>query len=132
MPTPAEDVASALNGQYSLVSATNLFSCAPRDGAEFPAPCVFCWESTGGLPIQPHMGTTTDVYRPSVQIRVRGVNNGYAAARTLARNIRDYLHRRQVSGYISCVVRESAPIDLGSSPSAYPEFGLNVDLIYSE
>lgn len=132
---PAEDVVAFLNGQTVngrlLDDATNLFSCEPRVGTQFPAKAVFVWE-TPGAPPMPYMGTPSlrgSVWYPRVQIRIRGEPDAMSECRITARAVRDALHRATISGYVSVLVNESSPIHLGQGAHGGPEFALNIDLV---
>ena len=134
---PAEDLAAFLSGKVAngvtLTAAANLFARSPIVAPGFPDVCVFLWES-GGY-VDPIMGTPAlrgTLYYPSVQVRVRGTSRKEGPARQMARDVRDLLHRKDISTYISCLVREASPIPLGENAATSPEFGLNVELIYRE
>lgn len=136
---PAEDVVAFLNTKTAngrtLASGTNLFACEPRvsrpGAAQFPSKCVFVWDAAGAPPM-PYMGTPAlrgSLWRPRVQIRVRGEPDAMQEARLTARAVRDLLHRASITNYASCLMNESSPIPLGEGSHAGYEFALNCDLI---
>lgn len=114
-----------------LTSGTNLFRGPVRPvGNGVPAKAVFCLAAGGPAPV-PYIDAAAfgDTYYFDVQVRVRGDRESFAATRSLARSIRNALHRASLSGYLSTVVTESEPISLGFDGSERPEFALNVRLV---
>lgn len=138
---PAEDVVAFLNGKVcngvTLASAPsaahNLYACEPRvDKDRIAQRAVFVWEPGGAAPA-PYMGVANTLHYPRVQVRVRGLPDQMQHARQMARDVRDFLRRARIlPGYVSMLVNESSPIHLGKGKTGGFEFGLNVDLIYSE
>lgn len=129
---PPEDICTYLAAQgLGLTYGTNLFSTYPRLDPRYPAPCVFVWDGVSAAPVN-YLGMAESLWQPAIQVLVRGANEGFQTARNLARDIRDTLNRAQVSGYVSLVARESAPINLGQANSAQPEFSLNFEVLYRE
>lgn len=128
---PEVVIADRLNGQYSLVSGTNLFSGPERMvGTGIPSAAVFC-APYGGLPPVPYLGNTADVRSFSVQVLVRGDPDTRDTTLTLARQIWNRLQRFAPTGYIDCLCNQSAPVDLGMANDDRPRFSINLSLRYS-
>ncbi len=136
---PAEDVVAFMDGETVnarvLAAGTNLFACEPRVGPDdtYPLRCVFVWEASGPAPM-PYLGVSRSVWYPRVQVRVRGdgAADSMQEGRLTARAVIALLHRAQISGYVSVLANESAPIPLGEGKHGAYEFGLNFDLIFGE
>lgn len=131
--TPDADVASTLDTALATLTAgTNLFYCPPIGpdavGLGIPVKCVFVW-SSGGAPPEPFVsgGTGTERRYSAVSIRVRSARDDYAGGLTLARSVRDAIHRASISGYITVSVRESDPIWLGATETCH-EWSIGVEL----
>jgi len=131
--SPEAAVAARLNGQYSLVTGTNLFSGPERPVSPgIPSAAVFC-ATYGGPPPVPLLGNSADVRAFSVQVMVRGEPNDRDGALTLARQIWARLHRYQGpgGGYVDFFCRQADPVDLGTYNDDRPRFSVNLDLRYS-
>ncbi len=135
---PAENVVSFLDGRTvndrELEAGVNLFACKPKVGPAFPTSCVFVWAGPGAPPL-PYMGTPAQqgsMFRSTIQVRVRGELDDDTECRRTAIAMRNLLHRAQVTDYISALVLQSEPIDLGDATSGAPSYGLNVSLPYHE
>ena len=141
---PALIVAQKLHGVGGLVlgngatPTANLFAgmVKPADPASgVPEAAVFVRASGGAAP-EPYFvgpsGAKTSWWRPSVQVVVRGNKDAEDTARQLASTIRTTLHRTTLTGYMSCLVRESAPVEVGNDDDGHPLFTLNVELWYKE
>jgi len=130
--TPDAAVATHLAAAgLSLTVGTNLFRGPVRPvSAGVPAKAVFCLATGGGAP-QPYLDAATygDTWFFDVQVRIRGERQAFATTRTLARAIRNALHRADISGYLSALSIESEPTFLGFDGSERPEFSTNVRLI---
>lgn len=114
-----------------LTAGTNLFRGTMRPvAAGVPALAVFVAE-TGGPPPVPYIDAAVngDTWHFDVQVMIRGNRETTAAARTLARNIRNSLHRATITGYLSVVAQQSAPTPLGFDESERPLFSVNVRLV---
>lgn len=136
---PPEDFVAWLTGRTVnarvLAVGTNLFARSPTTTAPgvptFPAKCIFVWSSTGGMRPTPHMGTpgtATSIFRPRLQVRVRGEPGIVQEPRRTARDLMQLIQEtRKINSYMSMLVNESEPIDLGDLG-----YGFNIDMIFSE
>src|SRR5574343_1676832 len=91
-----------------------------------PAKAVFCLETGGPAPV-PYIDAAThgDTWFFDVQVMVRGDRESRKEALTLARGIRNALHRASPSGYLACVALQSTPTPLGFDGSERPLFSVN-------
>lgn len=133
--TPDADVATLLAGAgLGLVVGVNLFRGPMRPAvAGVPTKAVFVAE-TGGPPPVPYIDAAAngDTWTFEIQVMVRGDRESFAAARTLARSIRDALHRASISGYLSCVALQSGPTSVGFDGNECPLFSVNARLVACE
>lgn len=139
---PALIVAQKLDTITGLILAdgatpgANLFASpvlpAEVSGTGVPNAAVFV-RASGGAPPVPNMGSAgaSSTWYPRVQVIVRGDVNGEDTARALANLIRETLHRATLTGYVSCLVVDSSPIELGKDTGGHPLFSLNVELWYT-
>lgn len=127
--TPDLDMLAELTGNYSLTSGTNLFAGPVVVVATgVPDKAVFIL-ATGGAPPQPFIdGSGQDYCRSAVQIRIRSTTEDFPGGQTLARNVRDFLHKRVVSGYVDIRAREAEPNYLGPDEQGHHEWSVNLDL----
>jgi hypothetical protein len=128
--SPDTAVRDALTGTNSLVSGTNLFAGPIRDlPGTIPDKAVFCLATGGPAPEAFVSAATGNEERyHAVQVRVRGNPRDFASAVTLARGVRDTLHRTVPSGYLECAVRETEPNYLGQDEQGRDDFSINVEL----
>lgn len=130
--TPDAAVATHLAAAgLSLVVGTNLFRGPVRPVANgVPAKAVFVLVTGGPGPV-PYLDAAEngDTWHFDVQVRIRGERESFAATRTLARGIRNALHRAAISGYLSALSIESEPVFMGFDGSERPEFSTKVRLV---
>jgi hypothetical protein len=130
--TPDAAVATHLAASgLLLVVGTNLFRGPVRPvSTGVPAKAAFVLATGGPGPV-PFIDAAVngDTYYFDVQVRIRGEREAFATTRTLARGVRNALHRASISGYLSALVTESEPAYLGPDDSERPEFSVNVRLI---
>lgn len=131
---PAGDVAAFLNGKTAgatlLTLGTNLFIGEMRSGDRTPAPAVFCL-GTGGPSPEPYLGGhRTALYRPMVQVLVRGPAGDNQAGELLAREVLAWLNLQVVAGYLSWFARDSAPAYLGADRDQHGQWSMNIECQY--
>ena len=136
---PDTDVVAALTGAIGLTAGTNLFSGPVRaytileaGTVVVPHKAVFCL-ATGGPPPMSFVngGSGTDYNWSVVQIRIRsdiGSTSDFADGQTLARAVRDRLHKAVVTGYIEIRVRESEPNYLAQDDDGHHEWSINLEM----
>ncbi len=130
----AYDVVQFLNGKTAggvvLTKSSNLFIGQMRSGERTPAPAVFCL-GTGGPSPEPYLGgDRSALYRPTVQVLVRGPAGDDETGGNIAREVLGWLNQRVVSGYVSWFTRDSAPAFLGTDSSQHGQWSLNVECVY--
>jgi hypothetical protein len=130
----AFDVVQFLNGKTAggmvLTKAVNLFIGQMRAGARTPAPAVFCL-GTGGPPSEPYLGgNRSALYRPTVQVMVRGPAGDDATGASIARDVLEWLNQQVVTGYVSWFTRDSAPAFLGTDSDQHGQWAINVECVY--
>ncbi len=130
----AADVAAFLDGKTVgatlLALGTSLFIGQMRSGDRTPAPAVFCL-GTGGPGPQPYLGGhRTALYRPTVQVMVKGPTGDDTAGDLLAREVYAWLNMQVVAGYLSWFCRDSAPAFLGSDKDQHGLWSINVECVY--
>lgn len=128
MPSPDDDIAAALatalGGGYAV--GTNIFRSPVRPSTLTPAISIFCAVQPGGQPGAILGGGYVTTYE--VQVRVRGEQKKYDAAKELAKTCSDALHGATVSGYWRCHVREAHPGYIGEDEQGLPGFAFNVEI----
>lgn len=133
--TPDADVVTELAAAgLGLVAGVNIFRGPMRPAvAGVPVKAVFVAE-TGGPPPVPYIDAAThgDTWTFEVQVMVRGSREKFAETRTLARDIRDALHRASIAGYLSVVAIQSGPVPLGFDGNECPLFSINARLVACE
>lgn len=127
--TPDTDVVALLTGSLGLVAGTNLFAGPVRaPGTGVPDKAVFVL-ATGGAPPIPYMdGTLQDYQRSIVQIRVRSDLEDFPTGQTLARSVRDFLHKITGTSYTDIRVRETEPNYLGPDELGHHEWSVNLEM----
>lgn len=131
---PAADVAAFLNGKTAgatlLTLGANLFVGEMRSIDRTPAPAVFCL-GTGGPSPEPYLGGhRSALYRPMVQVMVRGPSGDNQAGEQLAREVLAWLNLQVVSGYLSWFARDSAPAYLGVDKAQHGQWSVNLECLY--
>jgi hypothetical protein len=127
---PDEAVASVIDTALaSLTLGTNLFQGPVRPpSSSVPHKAVFCLATGGPAPLMHTQGNNgPDVKRASVQVRIRGDVNSFAAGQTLARSVWTALQRATFAGYMSIACRESEPVYLGVDNTEHHEWSVNVE-----
>lgn len=122
LQNPAADVAAFLDTQVAgasvLTLGTNLFVGSMRASSRTPSPCVWCL-NTGGPAPEPYLGgDRSALFRPTVQVLMRGPAGDLETGETFARAVYAWLHQRVVSGYVSWYARDSQPVLLQPEDSA--------------
>jgi hypothetical protein len=107
-----------------------VFACEPRIGSGYPVDATFVWDAPGPPP-RPVLSHARSIWQHAVQVRVRAEPLKMAIARVNATTLMRALHRATVTGYMSCLVRESSPIHLGQNSAGQYEFGFNVEMVRS-
>ena len=131
----AADVAGFLNGKVAgattLTLGTNLFIGKMPGQDKAPVhPCVAVL-GTGGPQAEPYIGGRREsLYRPTVQVLVRGPAGDDQAGALVAREILAWLNLQVVTGYVSWNVRESAPTYLGTDRDQHGLWSLNLECLY--
>lgn len=131
----AADVAAFLDakaaGATTLTLGTNLFIGKMPNQDKAPShPCVAVL-GTGGPSSEPYFGgRRQSLYRPTVQVMVRGPAGDDQAGSLVARAILAWLHQQVVSGYVTWSVRESGPTYLGADRDQHGLWSLNLECVY--
>lgn len=135
LKNPALDVVNFLDTKLAdtvtLAKGTNLFVGPMRSGDRTPAPAVFAL-NTGGPGPMPYLsgGLRTALFRPTVQIIVRGPAGDIEAGEKLARGVFQWLHQHVLIGYLSVFARDSAPAYLGDDSDQHGQWAINIDCPY--
>lgn len=138
---PASDVRTTLiAGVTSPVAAVsgNTFAIAehPGDGTRVPVEAFFCSSRVGGRQV-PYMGTVNqNINEVAVQVVARGRAGDPQRSMEMAIAGMEALHRADLSGidagYMSCLVREADPIDLGPNDQEQWRHAFNVVLMFTK
>ena len=130
----AYDVVQFLNsktaGGVVLTKGANLFIGQMRSGERTPAPAVFCLGTGGPAPEAYIGGDRSALYRPTVQVLVRGPAGDDETGGNVAREVLAWLNQRVVSGYVSWFTRDSAPAFLGTDSGQHGQWSINVECVY--
>lgn len=130
----AADVAAFLDGKSAgsvqLVLATNLFIGPMRSGDRTTSPAVACLGTGGPGPESYLGGRRTSLYRPTVQVLVRGPAGDDQAGEALARGVLGHLHQAAPAGYVTWLARDSAPAYLGPDTDQHGLWSINVECLY--
>lgn len=115
MADPIVDIRTELLGQTLggvLLDTTNVRMGFRReaDGTYVTSPCIFMREMQVGNKT-PYFGgpTAPDLNTTFVQLLIPSDRNGYQAGRTLAYALIEFLHKRQVAGYIQWLSQSASP-----------------------
>lgn len=135
LKNPAADVVAFLDakqaGATTLTRSTNLFIGHMRSFERTTAPAVFALNSGGGSPEPYVQGHRTALFRPTVQVLIRGPAGDLEAGENLARGVYAWLHQRVVTGYTSWYARDSAPALVSVEDSAqHPVWSINLECQY--
>lgn len=116
-------------GGVTWAEDTNIFRGPVRAFNDYiPHQAIFAL-ATGGPAPEPFLATgSTDFVRSYVQLRVRSNANDHVGGQTIARAIRDRLHKAAISGYVDSRVREAEPIYLGMDSFGHHEWSINTEL----
>lgn len=130
----AADVVAFLAGKtvggVLLTAAGNLFVGQMRTTDRTPSPAVFCLGTGGPSPLPYLGGHRTALYRPTVQVMVRGPAGDDEAGAALALSVLEALNMQTPSGYVSWFTRDSAPAFLGTDTGQHGQWSLNVECVY--
>jgi len=125
---PALDIANYLESQGIGTVGTNIFVGPVRPASQYvPINSIFVL-GTGGYPPQRVLQTSTELKRPSVQVRVRW--SSYEDGQAKAEAVYDTLESAGISGYLDVVADQSSPIPLGLDENNNYEWSLNFTLTY--
>jgi hypothetical protein len=131
---PAYDIVQFLDGKtagtVALAQAVNLFIGQHRSTDRTPSPAVFALNTGGPTPQTYLGGHRTALYRPTVQVMVRGPAGDDATGEALARGVMAWLQQQVTAGYITWSVRESAPAFLGSDTGQHGQWVMNIECLY--
>jgi Bacteriophage minor capsid protein len=131
----AADIAAFLDGKAAgastLTLATNLFAGKMPNQDKVPThPCVACL-NTGGPESEHYVNAhRTGLYRPSVQVTVRGPAGDDEAGELVARETLAWVNMQVTAGYITWNVRESQPTFLGTDHDQHGLWSFNVECLY--
>lgn len=128
----ASTLAAALGAPW--VVGTTIFRGPMRPvGAGIPEAALFVL-ATGGTPPEPYLGgaAAADLSRKAVQVMVRGAPRSRATTATLARAVRDALHKATLAGYVQCLAQQSEPVYLHEDAGDRSLYSVNVLLVLSE
>lgn len=119
---PAADVVAFLDtkaaGAVTLTDGTTLFRGQMRSRPGASSPAVFCL-NTGGPGPDPYLGGHRKaLFRPTVQVLMRGPAGDLEAGETMARAVFAWLHQRVVAGYVSWYARDSQPVLIAPEDNA--------------
>ena len=125
---PETDVRTHLITQSVIASSAIFIGGARRAGNGIPHKAVFVSQN-GGYPPSEYMGgVSTTYYARTVQVRVRGDVNDYAAGLTLANAAHNALQRATISGYVRVTCNQSAPMYMGFDEVEHPEWSFDCTL----
>ena len=129
MSLPSKDICDLLESESSLglVLGQNLFIGFEPDS---PANCTTIYDTPGFKP-ETELEKGRDIYKPSIQVKVR--NNSYVTAGALINQIKDELHNitnQTVNGsryiHIQC---SQEPFSLGRDVNGKSQWVCNFDLM---
>jgi hypothetical protein len=130
----AADVAAFLTtktaGGVVLTLGTNLFRGRMREGDRTPSPAVFCLNTGGPEPEFYVGGRRTALYRPTVQVMVRGPAGDDQVGELIAREVLAWLSMQTPAGYASWNARDSQPAFLGVDSDQHGQWAINLECIY--
>lgn len=131
---PALDLVNFLDtkaaGSMTLAKATNLFAGPMRGQDSTPAPAVFCLNTGGPSGSELLGGHRASLQRPTVQVMLRGPAGDIEAGEAIGRALLEWLHLRDLSGYVGLYVREPQPAFLGEDGDQHGLWVLNVECLY--
>lgn len=131
---PAFDVVQFLDtktaGAVVLAQGSNLFIGEVRSSERASSPAVFAL-NTGGPAPEPYLGgRRTALFRPTVQLIIRGPADDKQAGEALARGVFAWLHQRVLDPYVSWFARDSAPAYLGTDSGQHGQWSINLECVY--
>lgn len=109
--------------------STGFMGPVRRPNGAVPSKAMFALVTGGRAPIEFMDAASGSQKYSTVQVRVRGNAGQFQDGQTFARAAWTALHAQSLSGFISCLVRESEPVFLGFDENECPEWTLNVELI---
>lgn len=126
---PEGDIAGVIgSAAIGLTPGTNLFTGPERPlGDGIPDECVFVLGSGGYPPVAFFDSSGQDYCISTIQISVRSGSRDYGAGLSLARNVRDSVHKTDVLGYVDIRAREAEPNYLGQDEQQMHTWTINVE-----
>lgn len=82
-----------------------------------------------GGPLTPYMGSGGSLFEASVAVRVRSRIDAYSQGEAVARACLRRCHRAELSGYVSCLVRDAEPVYQGLDENGHHGFVFSVDVV---
>lgn len=133
MPTPDNDIAARLQTAGVGTVGTNIFRGGMRPvSAQIPHASIFVLP-TGGVGPTPFLDAgSTDFYRPTVQILIRGNVGSYITTFNTAKSCITAVHKSTIAGYFQVLARTPDPLYLGLDDTEHPMFSVNVELFYTD
>ena len=131
MPTPDNDIASALQTAGVGTVGTNIFrgGIRPVSGL-IPHAAIFVLPTGGSGPDPLINAGATDYSRPTVQMIIRGNVGAYITTLTTAKSCITAVHKATIAGYFQVLARNPDPLYLGLDDTEHPMFSVNVELFY--
>lgn len=130
----AADVAAFLDGEVAgsltLDLGANLFIGQMRALERAAAPAVFVLGTGGPSPSHYIGGHRTSLFRPTVQVMVRGPAGDDTTGAAIAAAVYTLLHQQVPTGYVSWDARDSAPVYLGPDPRQHGQWVINLECAY--
>jgi hypothetical protein len=110
-----------------LVEGATGWTCTLGTEPSSPDKCVTIYEYPGFAPARAFGASSTDVPRPSYQIRVRGESQDYLTPNTKIKAIVAAINKATISGDLVLFAASSAPTSLGMDENNRHRFVYNFD-----
>lgn len=125
-PVAESDVATALQSAGCGTVGTSILAGPERPVSQgVPVEVIFCSQRAGGPPIMTFKAT---IYVLRVRVIIRAAPGDYVAGTARAAAALVALHRRIISGYIGCIVLQSAPEYNGANDTGQLRWSFDVEL----
>ncbi len=139
---PAKDLITQLSTNLTeLTLGTNAFHgpVRPPDAQSLqagtvPVEAVFA-VATGGIAPMALNGEGKSIWKPTVQLRIRGDKKDFDGGRTLARTVLEetqFISITSPNVYIDVVLLQGSPAYLGEDRAGNPEWSFTAQLTYTE